>query len=81
MHRADAADYPLLRSDGGKLPEAVIRDILTEEKDFEIKVVIKNDKLKRYFPKEYTPQQMEDVIIKLLEQWVKKRERNSEYDR
>lgn len=68
-------------SDVGKLPEAVIRDILTEEKDFEIKVVIKNDKLKRYFPKEYTPQQMEDVIIKLLEQWVKKRERNSEYDR
>ena len=68
-------------SDVGKLPAAVIRDILTEEKDFEIKVVIKNDKLKRYFPKGYTPQQMEDVIIKLLDQWAKKREREKEFER
>ena len=40
------------------------------------KVVIKNDILKKYFPKSYTPKQMENTIIKLLEQWQKKRNRD-----
>lgn len=39
------------------------------------KVVIKNDVLKKYFPKSYTPEQMESTIIKLLEQWQKRRNR------
>ena len=42
------------------------------------KVVIKNDTLKKYFPRSYTPKQMEDTIIKLLEQWQKKRQRSEE---
>ena len=37
-----------------------------------IRNAIKNDVLKKYFPKSYTPKQMEDTIIKLLEQWQKK---------
>lgn len=38
------------------------------------KVTIKNDVLRKYFPRSYTPKQMEDTIIKLLEQWQKKRQ-------
>ena len=42
------------------------------------KLVIKSDVLRKYFPKSYTPQQMEAVIMKLLEQWMKKRIREQE---
>ena len=42
------------------------------------KLVIKSDVLRKYFPKSYTPQQMEAVIMKLLEQWMKKRSREQE---
>ncbi len=48
------------------------------KKDELDKVVIKNDTLKKYFPRNYTPRQMEDTIIKLLEQWQKKRQRSEE---
>ncbi len=41
-------------------------------------MTIKNDTLKKYFPRSYTPKQMEDTIIKLLEQWQKKRQRSEE---
>lgn len=47
--------------------------IMSEEKKSDLdKVTIKSDVLKKYFPKSYTPKQMEDTIIKLLEQWQKK---------
>lgn len=47
--------------------------IMSEEKKNDLdKITIKNDVLKKYFPKSYTPKQMEDTIIKLLEQWQKK---------
>jgi ParB family chromosome partitioning protein len=47
--------------------------ILSEEKKQDVdRVTLKNDVLKKYFPKSYTPRQMEDTIIKLLEQWQKK---------
>ena len=53
--------------------------IMGEAKKDELdKVVIKNDTLKKYFPRSYTPKQMEDTIIKLLEQWQKKRQRSEE---
>ena len=53
--------------------------IMSEEKKSELdKVTIKNDVLRKYFPKSYTPKQMEDTIIKLLEQWQKKREKSME---
>lgn len=61
-------------SEEGKLQEGAIDAIMSEEKPFEMKVVFKQDKLKRYFPQSYTPQQMEDVIIKLLEGWHRKRQ-------
>jgi ParB family chromosome partitioning protein len=48
------------------------------KKDGLDKVVIKNDTLKKYFPRSYTPRQMEDVIIKLLEQWQRRQQRQNE---
>ena len=54
--------------------------IMREEKPFEIKVTLKQDKLKKYFPKDYTPQKMEEVIIKLLEEWNRKRQESKVAD-
>ena len=54
---------------------AVMGEAKKDELD---KVVIKNDTLRKYFPRSYTPKQMEDTIIKLLEQWQRKRQRQNE---
>ena len=54
-------------------------DILGKEKKSEQDTVtIKNDILRKYFPRSYTPKQMEDTIIKLLEQWQRKQQRQNE---
>lgn len=66
-------------SQEGKCSLDAMCAILSEEKKNEQdRVTIKNDVLRKYFPKSYTPKQMEDIIIKLLEQWQKKRDRNME---
>ena len=53
--------------------------VMGEEKKGELdKVVIKNDTLRKYFPRSYTPKQMEDTIIKLLDQWQRKQQRQNE---
>ena len=53
--------------------------VMGEEKKDELdKVVIKNDTLRKYFPRSYTPKQMEDTIIRLLEQWQRKQQRQNE---
>ena len=53
--------------------------VMGEEKKEELdKVIIKNDTLRKYFPRSYTPKQMEDTIIKLLEQWQRKQQRQNE---
>ena len=53
--------------------------VMGEEKKDELdKVVIKNDTLRKYFPRSYTPKQMEDTIIKLLDQWQRKQQRQNE---
>ena len=53
--------------------------VMSEEKKPEVDhVTLKNDVIRKYFPKSYTPQQMEQTIIKLLDQWQKKRERQQE---
>ena len=49
-------------------------EILSEEKKQDVdRVVLKHDILKQFFPKSYTPRQMEETIIKLLEEWKQKR--------
>ena len=66
-------------SQEGKCSLDAMCAIMSEEKRSELdKVTIKNDVLRKYFPKSYTPKQMEDTIIKLLEQWQKKREKSME---
>lgn len=66
-------------SQEGKCSLDAMCAIMSEEKKSEQdKVTIKNDVLRKYFPKSYTPKQMEDTIIKLLEQWQKKREKSME---
>ncbi len=66
-------------SQEGKCSLDAMCAILSEEKKNEQdRVTIKNDVLRKYFPKSYTPKQMEDTIIKLLEQWQRKREKSME---
>lgn len=66
-------------SQEGKCSYDAIFAIMGEVKKDELdKVTIKNDVLRKYFPRSYTPKQMEDTIIKLLEQWQRKRQRDKE---
>lgn len=66
-------------SQTGQCSYEAIFDIMGEEKKAEMdRVTIKNDVLRKYFPKSYTPRQMEETILKLLEQWQKKRQRSQE---
>ena len=67
-----------LAQDGTFTTETIVA-IMGEEKKSELDTVtIKNDTLSKYFPRSYTPKQMEDTIIKLLEQWQKKRQHSEE---
>ena len=67
-----------LAQDGTFTTETVVA-IMGEEKKSELDTVtIKNDTLRKYFPRSYTPKQIEDTIIKLLEQWQKKRQHSEE---
>lgn len=66
-------------SSEGKLTLEAMSAILSEEKKGDLdKVTLTGDKIKKYFPKSYTPQQMEATIIKLLEGWHKKRTQQQE---
>lgn len=66
-------------SQDGKCTLEAMCAVMDEQKKEELdKVVIKNDVLRKYFPKSYTPKQMESTIIKLLEQWQKQKKRNRE---
>lgn len=58
----------------GKLENNIIDLIMREEKPLERKVTLRNDRLQKYFPPSYTPKQMEEVIIKLLEGWHRRRQ-------
>ena len=57
----------------------VMRAVMSEEKKTDLdRVTLKNETLRKYFPKSYTPKQMEDTIIKLLEGWYKRRQLSQE---
>lgn len=58
----------------GKLENNIVDLIMREEKPLERKVTLRNDRLQKYFPPSYTPKQMEEVIIKLLEGWRRRRQ-------
>lgn len=66
-------------SQEGKLSEDVMLAIMSEEKKADLdKVTLSSDTLRKYFPKSCTPAKMQETIIKLLEQWQKKRQRDQE---
>lgn len=66
-------------SQEGKLTEEAMSAIMSEEKKSEMdKVTIRSDTLHKYFPKSYTPKQMEQTIIRLLDVWQKQRQKNQE---
>ena len=66
-------------SQEGRLSIDVMRAIMGEEKKSDLdKVTFTSDTLRKYFPKSYTPQRMQETIIKLLEQWQKKRQQQHE---
>lgn len=63
----------------GKLTEDEILKIMSEEKKGDLdKVTFTSDTLRKYFPRSYTPKKMEETIIKLLEQWQRKRQQQHE---
>ena len=67
-----------LSQEGNCTPDAM-REIMSEVKKGDLeRVTFRNETLRKYFPKSYTPQQMQDQIIKLLEQWQKRRMRDQE---
>ena len=64
-----------LSQEGGCRLDAMC-DVMSEQKKDDLTTItISHDVLRKYFPKSYTPQQMQDVIVKLLDQWQKKRNR------
>ena len=66
-------------SQEGKCTLEAMCAIMSEEKKSDLdRITLGDSVLKKYFPKSYTPRQMEDTIIKLLDQWQKKRDRNAE---
>ena len=62
----------------GKLENNIVDLIMREEKPLERKVTLRNDRLQKYFPPSYTPKQMEEVIIKLLEGWRSRSKQDEE---
>lgn len=65
-------------SQRGELTAEVMRAIMSEEKKDAERITLKGDTLRKYFPASYTPKRMEETIIKLLEQWQKRRKREVE---
>ena len=66
-------------SQEGRLTEEAMSAIMSEEKKSEMdKVTLRSDTLYKYFPKSYTPKQMEQTIIRLLDVWQKQRQKNQE---
>ena len=66
-------------SQEGKLTEDTLREIMSEVKKGDLeRVTFRNETLRKYFPKSYTTRQMQDQIIKLLEQWQRKKRREQE---
>ena len=66
-------------SQEGRLTEEAMSAIMSEEKKSEMdKVTLRSDTLYKYFPKSYTPKQMEQTIIRLLDVWQKQQQKNQE---
>ena len=58
----------------GKIPIEEITRILNEDETKKVSFTLKNDKIRKYFPEGYSKKQIEEVVISLLEEWIKKKE-------
>ena len=66
-------------SRAGECSYDAILDVMTSDKKAELdRLTLKNETIRKYFPKSYTPRQMEEIILNLLEQWHRKRQRSRE---
>ena len=66
-------------SQAGACTQKAMKEIMSEEKKDELdRITIRTEDLRKYFPKSYTPKKMLETILKLLEQWQQKRERQAE---
>ena len=66
-------------SRAGECSYDAILDVMTSDKKAELdRLTLKNEAIQKYFPRSYTPRQMEETILNLLEQWHRKRQRNRE---
>ena len=66
-------------SRAGECSYDAILDVMISDKKAELdRLTLKNEAIQKYFPKSYTPRQMEETILKLLEQWHRKRQRSRE---
>ena len=65
-------------SDNGTLDEKTIEDVLTAEKENKMKIVLYEDKFRKYFPKNYSQKDIEDTVIKLIQKWHRNLEKEKE---
>ena len=66
-------------SRAGECSYDAILDVMTSDKKAELdRLTLKNEAIQKYFPKSYTPRQMEEIILNLLERWHRKRQRSRE---
>ncbi len=63
-------------SDDGLLSAKLIDKVIREQKPEKIRITLKEDKLRQYFPEEFTPKQIEDTIMELIANWAKTRKRH-----
>lgn len=69
-------------SQQGQCTAEAMREIMSEEKKSELdKIVINTDEIKKYFPRSFTPRQMKNTILKLLNNWMKNRAKKQEAER
>lgn len=68
-------------SQNGKLDGNVVESIMQEQKPEKVKITLGEDKLRKYFPKSYSKQQIEDTVMKLIEGWYRKRQQEKTYER
>lgn len=68
-------------SQNGKLDGNVVESIMQEKKPEKVKITLGEDKLREYFPKSYSKQQIEDTVMKLIEGWYRKRQQEKTYER
>lgn len=65
-------------SQDGKLDGNVVESIMQEQKPEKVKITLGEDKLRKYFPKNFSKQQIEDTVMKLIESWYRKRQQDRE---